>query len=152
MRLEHFQMLDEIRELHIEQGTLVASARVPETSPVLDGHFPGHALMPGVLLLEAMAQASGYLMLALSGFSRMPFFAGAKQANFRSFVWPGDCLTVRAERIHDGSGFAVTEARIERGGACVCDAKLTMRNIAFPSAALERHVRSEGRRLGLLES
>lgn len=151
MRLEHLQMLDEIRELRIERGTLVASARVPETSPVLDGHFPGHALMPGVLLLETMAQASGYLMLALSGFSRMPFFAGAKHANFRSFVWPGDRLTVRAERIHDGSGFAVTEACIEREGACVCDARLTMRNIVFPSPALERHVRSEGRRLGLLE-
>src|SRR4030067_146334 len=49
--------------------------------PVDEGHFPGLAFMPGVLLLETMAQASGYLVLAMNGFSRMPFFANAKEAN-----------------------------------------------------------------------
>jgi 3-hydroxyacyl-[acyl-carrier-protein] dehydratase len=152
MRLEYFQMLDEIEELDTERCMLVASARVPETSPVFDGHFPGHALMPGVLLLEIMAQASGYLVLAMNGFERMPFFASAKEANFRSFVRPGSGLTARALRIHDGSGFAVTEASIECDGARVCDARLTMRTVVFPSPALQRHVRNEGRRLGLLKA
>ena len=41
---------------------------VPEASPVFEGHFPGHPLVPGVLLTETMAQASGYLVLALIGF------------------------------------------------------------------------------------
>ncbi len=150
MRLEYLQMLDVIEELDTKRGTLIASAHVPETSPVFEGHFPGHALMPGVLLLETMAQASGYLVLAMSGFSRMPFFASAKDANFRAFVHPGARLTVKAERIHDGSGFAVVEASVERDGARMCDARLTMRNVPFPSPALERHVRNEGRRLGLL--
>jgi 3-hydroxyacyl-[acyl-carrier-protein] dehydratase len=152
MRLEYFQMLDEIEEFNPEQVALVARARVPKSSPVFDGHFPGEALMPGVLLLEIMAQASGYLVLAMNGFSRMPFFANVKAANFRSFVRPGSSLTVRAQRIHDGSGFAVTSATVERDGAQVCDAQLTMRNVVFPSVALQQHVRNEGRRLGLLHA
>jgi 3-hydroxyacyl-[acyl-carrier-protein] dehydratase len=152
MRLEYFQMLDEIEELDPDQAMLVARSHVPQTSPVFEGHFPGEALMPGVLLLEIMAQASGYLVLTMNGFTRMPFFANVKAANFRSFVRPGAELRVRASRIHDGSGFAVTTASIERDGAQVCDAQLTMRSVVFPSAALQEHVRSEGRRLGLLHA
>jgi len=152
MRLEYFQMLDEIEEFDPERAALAARSRVPQTSPVFEGHFPGEALMPGVLLLEIMAQASGYLVLTMNGFTRMPFFANVKAANFRSFVRPGADLRVRANRIHDGSGFAVTTASIERDGAQVCDAQLTMRSVAFPSAALQEHVRSEGRRLGLLHA
>lgn len=150
MRLEYFQMLDRVEELNAEVPSLVASARVPETSPVFDGHFPGHPLMPGVLLLEAMAQAAGYLLLAVDDFSRMPFFASAKEANFRAFVKPGADLTVHAKRIHDGSGYAVVDARILQLGKLVSDARLTMRRVAFPSAALEQHVRREGVRLGCL--
>ena len=150
MRLEYFQMLDRVEELNAEVPSLVASAKVPEASPVFDGHFPGHPLMPGVLLLETMAQAAGYLLLAVDGFSRMPFFASAKEANFRAFVKPGAELTVHARRVHDGSGYAVVEAHILQLGKRVSDARLTMRRVPFPSAALEQHVRREGLRLGFL--
>jgi 3-hydroxyacyl-[acyl-carrier-protein] dehydratase len=150
MRLEYFQMLDRVEVLDTAAASLVAAAAVPETSPVFEGHFPGHALMPGVLLLETMAQAAGYLLLAIDGFSRMPFFAGAKEANFRAFVKPGSDLTVHAARVHDGSGYAVVDAHIRHLGTRVCDARLTMRSVQFPSAALEQHVRREGARLGLL--
>jgi 3-hydroxyacyl-[acyl-carrier-protein] dehydratase len=150
MRLEYFQMLDRVEELNAERPSLVASARVPETSPVLDGHFPGHPLMPGVLLVETMAQAAGYLLLAIDGFSRMPFLASVREANFRAFVKPGADLTVHATRIHDGSGYAVVDARILQLGKPVSDARLTMRSVPFPNVALERHVRREGARLGLL--
>jgi 3-hydroxyacyl-[acyl-carrier-protein] dehydratase len=150
MRLEYFQMLDRIEEFDASDSSLVATAVVPETSPVFEGHFPGHPLVPGVLLLETMAQAAGYLVLALDGFSRMPFFANAKEANFRAFVTPGDELKVHARRVHDGSGYAVIEAHIARDGKRVSDSRLTMRSVPFPDAALERHVRSEGLRLGFL--
>lgn len=151
MRLEYFQMLDAIDGIDRASASLVARARVPDKSPVFEGHFPGHALMPGVLLLETMAQASGYLLLALGGFDRMPFFASAKEANFRAFVVPGDELTVEAARIHDGSGYAVTKCTIKRDGKRVSDAQLVMRSVPFPSPALEQHVRNEGKRLGFLE-
>ncbi len=151
MRLEYFQMLDRVVELNAESRSLVASARVPETSSVFEGHFPGHPLMPGVLLLETMAQAAGYLLLALDGFSRMPFFANAKEANFRAFVTPGSDLTVHATRIHDGAGYAVVDTHIVCDGKRVADARLTMRNVPFPNAALQQHVRREGARLGFLK-
>jgi 3-hydroxyacyl-[acyl-carrier-protein] dehydratase len=150
MRLEYFQMLDRIERFDAANSSLVATAVVPETSPVFEGHFPGHPLVPGVLLLETMAQAAGYLVLALDGFSRMPFFASAKEANFRAFVRPGDALTVSARRIHDGSGYAVVDAQVVRDGKRMSDSRLTMRSVPFPDAALERHVRSEGLRLGFL--
>lgn len=151
MRLEYFQMLDRIERLDVSESSLIATAVVPQASPVFEGHFPGHPLVPGVLLLETMAQAAGYLTLALDGFTRMPFFANAKEANFRAFVTPGAELSVYARRIHDGSGYAVVDARIERDGRRVADSRLTMRRVPFPDPALERHVRSEGARLGFLK-
>jgi 3-hydroxyacyl-[acyl-carrier-protein] dehydratase len=152
MRLEHFQMLDRVEQLNTAVPSLAASGTVPEMSPVFEGHFPGYPLMPGVLLLETMAQAAGYLLLALDGFSRMPFFASAREARFRAFVKPGARLTVHATRIHDGSGYAVVDACVIELGKAVSDARLTMRSMPFPNAALESHVRREGARLGLLEA
>jgi 3-hydroxyacyl-[acyl-carrier-protein] dehydratase len=89
-------------------------------------------------------------MLAMDGFSRMPFFAGVKKANFRAFVPPGMDLTVHATRVHDGSGYAVVDARISHRDKDMADACLIMRSVSFPNAALEQHVRREGTRLGLL--
>jgi 3-hydroxyacyl-[acyl-carrier-protein] dehydratase len=152
MRLENFQMLDGIETLDTEQASLVAVAHVPLHSPIFDGHFPGHPIMPGVLLLETMAQAAGYLLMTLNGFARMPFLASAKTANFRSFVMPGSTLKVNASRIHSGSGYAVMATSLECGGQCVSDAQLTMRIMAFPCDGLEQHVRREGQRLGFLST
>ena len=151
MRLETFQMLDKIETLDREGQSLVALAHVPRSSPVFDGHFPGHPIMPGVLLLETMAQAAGYLLMSLNNFSRMPFFAAAKTANFRAFVEPGALLKVHAECVHLGSGYAVMATSLTCRGQRVSDARLTMRNVPFPSPALEKHVVREGRRLGAME-
>ncbi len=150
MHLEYFQMLDRVERLDLAVSSVTASAQVPYASPVFEGHFPGYPVMPGVLLLETMAQASGYLVLAIDGFSRMPFFAGVKKANFRAFVSPGQKLFVQAVRIHDGSGYAVVDAHIRHEERDVADAQLIMRSVAFPNEALQQHVRREGARLGLL--
>src|ERR1700704_5483531 len=127
MRLEYFQLIDRLAELDLAQQTIRAEARGPDTSTIFEGHFPGYPLMPGVLLIETMAQTSGWLIIALTKFTRMPFFAAVNGAKLRTFVTPGQALSVTAKMTHDGSGFARTEAEIRHDGKLICDAELTFR-------------------------
>jgi 3-hydroxyacyl-[acyl-carrier-protein] dehydratase len=133
MRLEYFRLIDRILEFDPAGRTIRAEAVVPTESPIFEGHFPGHPLMPGVMLLETMAQASGWLIIAVTGFTRMPFLAAFKEAKLRSFVIPGQTLTVSATLVHHGSGFAVTTAEIGIGGKRVCNAEITFRIVDFPN-------------------
>src|SRR5438105_5740170 len=112
MQLEYFQLIDRIIDLDTAAKTITVEAQVPTASPIFEGHFPGHPLMPGVLLIESMAQTAGWLLIALSAFERMPFLAGVKDAKLRRFVQPGEVLSLEAGIVHDGSGFAVTQAHI----------------------------------------
>ena len=133
MRLEYFQLIDRIIEIDIEGRKLRAEATVPTASTIFEGHFPGYPLMPGVLLMEAMAQASGWLIIGLTRFTRMPFLAAFKEAKLRSFVTPGQTLALGATLLHEGSGFSVTKAEIRVEGKLVCNAEITFRLVDFPS-------------------
>jgi 3-hydroxyacyl-[acyl-carrier-protein] dehydratase len=133
MRLEYFQLIDRVVEISLNDRSIRAEATVPQQSPVFEGHFPGHPLMPGVLLIESMAQAAGWLLIALSGFDRMPFLATVKDAKLRRFVTPGETLAIEASIVHDGSGYAITKTRITAADKRVCDAEITFRIMPFPS-------------------
>jgi 3-hydroxyacyl-[acyl-carrier-protein] dehydratase len=133
MRLEYFLLIDRIVELNLDDRTIRTDATVPDKSTIFEGHFPGYPLMPGVLLIETMAQTSGWLIIALTKFTRMPFFAAVKEAKLRSFVTPGQKLRVRASMKHEGSGYAMTSAEIRHDGKVVCNAELTFRLVEFPS-------------------
>lgn len=149
MRLEYFQMVDRIEELALDGGRIRCRAEVPDASPVFEGHFPGHPLMPGVLLVESMAQTSGHLLLAVNGFSRMPFLAEVRTAKLRGFVGPGSSLEVWGELEHEGSGYAVTHGRVAHGGKTVAEAELRFRTMPFPSDELREQMRNHARRIGL---
>jgi len=148
MFLERFEMVDRVERLDLEASTIEARARVPEASPVFEGHFPGYPLVPGVLLIEAMAQASGYLLLALNGLTRMPFLANVKSANFRAMVLPGAALRIEARREHDGSGYAVMAAKVHAEDRFAADAKMMLRIVPFPNDALKACMEERAARLG----
>jgi 3-hydroxyacyl-[acyl-carrier-protein] dehydratase len=148
VRLEYFLMVDRVAALDGEE--IRVDSTTPDASPVFEGHFPGYPLMPGVLLVETMAQTAGWLLLALNGFTRMPFLAAVREAKFRSFVGPGAALSVTARRIHDGSGYAVASARIDAAGKRVCDAELTLRTMPFPTPDLEAAMRDRAAAIGLM--
>ena len=106
---------------------------MPDASPVFEGHFPGHPLLPGVLMIETMAQTGGWLVLATLRFTRMPFLAQVKEAKLRGFVAPGQTLEAEARLVHDGSGYAVVTGRIElRRASKVAEAEITYRRRALP--------------------
>jgi 3-hydroxyacyl-[acyl-carrier-protein] dehydratase len=134
MRIEYFQLIDRIVDLDLDGRTIRVDAQVPDESTIFEGHFPGHPLMPGVLLIEAMAQTAGWLVIGVTRFTRMPFFAASKEAKLRSFVTPGQTLALSAKLLHEGSGYAVTKAEIRCEGKLACNAELTFRLVEFPNA------------------
>jgi 3-hydroxyacyl-[acyl-carrier-protein] dehydratase len=147
MRLEYFQMVDRILTLSVEDGHVRAAATVPMESPIFEGHFPDHPIMPGVLLVECMAQTAGWILLALTRFDRMPFLAGIKDAKLRSFVRPGTTLEVDARIVHEGSGFAMTKNQVLVEGTEVCSAEITFRILPFPAPGVRDMLLEAARRV-----
>src|SRR5215831_9691930 len=133
MQLEYFQLIDRVVELDLGARTIRCEAVVPLASTVFEGHFPGHPLMPGVLLIEAMAQTAGWLVIAATRFERMAFLAAVKEAKLRTFVTPGQLLALRAELVHEGSGFAMAAAQGAVDEKPVCNAEITFKVMPFPN-------------------
>jgi 3-hydroxyacyl-[acyl-carrier-protein] dehydratase len=149
MRLEYFQLIDRIVALDVDGRTVKTHAKIPQASTIFEGHFPGHPLMPGVLLIESMAQTSGWLIIGLTNFERMPFLASVREAKLRTFVSPGQELTLTARILHEGSGFTVTRAAIEVGGKAVADSELTFRLAAFPHPSFRAGMQQVAAAIGL---
>ena len=148
MHLEYFQLIDRIVDLNVGERTITVEAQVPQQNTIFEGHFPGYPIMPGVLLIEAMAQTSGWLLIALMKFERMPFLGAVKEAKMRGFVSPGELLTINASVIHEGSGFAITSARVSVGGELRSNATITFRHVPFPHPDLRVYMDAMAKRIG----
>ena len=147
MQLEYFHLIDRILDLNMEEKRITVEAKVPEHSTIFEGHFPGHPIMPGVLLIESMAQSSGWLLIALMKFERMPFLGAVKEAKMRGFVTPGELLTIEAGMVHEGSGYAITEAKVRVDGKLRCNATLTFSHIPFPSPDFRGYMDAVAKRI-----
>lgn len=143
MQLEYFQMIDRINAVDLDTKVLNATSLVPDKSTVFEGHFPGHPLVPGVLMIETMAQASGILIMHTIDFEKIPLLAGVKNAKLRDFVGPKASLEIKAEIEHEGSGFAVTRAEIHTDGKRVANAQLTFTIMPFPSPDLQETIKAQ---------
>ena len=143
MQLEYFQMIDRITEVDLDGKVMHARSTVPDESTVFEGHFPGHPLVPGVLMIETMAQCSGILIMHTIDFTRIPLLAGVKEGKLRDFVGPRAALEIKAEIEHEGSGFAVTRAEIRSEGKRVASAQLTFTIMPCPSEALQGLIKQQ---------
>ncbi len=97
-----FLLVDRILEMEIGKR-IVGIKNVTITEPFFQGHFPGHPIMPGVLILEAMAQVGGLLLmrtLNVRGEKKVLYFTGIDRARFRRPVRPGDQLRLEVEFLH----------------------------------------------------
>jgi 3-hydroxyacyl-[acyl-carrier-protein] dehydratase len=148
MNLDYFQLIDRILDLNIAERTITVEAQVPQQHTIFEGHFPGFPIMPGVLLTEAMAQSSGWLLLGVLKFERMPFLAIVKEAKMRGFVSPGQLLTIDAKVEHEGSGFAVTKAKGRVGKDLKCSAEITFGLAPFPDPAFRVHMDAMANKIG----
>jgi 3-hydroxyacyl-[acyl-carrier-protein] dehydratase len=149
MRFEYFQMIDRIAALDIAERTVRSVCSVPTESTIFEGHFPGYALMPGVLQIECMAQTCGWLISAMNRMTIMPFLIGVREAKFRSPVLPGEELEFEGKVIHEGSGFTVGEAKGRRQGRTICEAQITYRLMPFPNPEFREAMRQWAKRIEL---
>jgi len=120
-----FLLVDKIVEF--EAGKRVVGIKnVTINEPFFQGHFPGHPIMPGVLILEAMAQVGGvYAILAKEvGENQVPYFVGIDRAKFRKPVLPGDVLSLNLELLQVRRGIYTFNGKATVDGKLVAEAEL----------------------------
>jgi 3-hydroxyacyl-[acyl-carrier-protein] dehydratase len=125
------------RVLEIEKGkSIKAIKNVTINEPFFTGHFPHRPVMPGVLMLEAMAQAAALLSFATQGVTpddkTVYYFAGIDAARFKRPVEPGDQLVMDVELLRHKAGIYKFKGVTRVGEELACEAELmcTMRTVA----------------------
>lgn len=120
-----FLLIDTIEEL--DPGVRALGRKcVSVNEPFFQGHFPGNPVMPGVLIIEALAQVGAVAMLAQPDFKgRTAYFAGIDKARFRQKVVPGDVLLLETEIIRVKGPIGVGRAVAKVGDKVAAQAELT---------------------------
>ena len=118
-----FLLVDKILEQ--EENKIVGVKNVTINEPFFQGHFPGHPVMPGVLILEAMAQTGGVLMFSKEeNKGKIPLFAGVDKARFKKPVYPGDQLIIKVEIVKMVMGIGKAKAEVYVDNELVASAEL----------------------------
>lgn len=98
-----FLLVDRITYLNTEEGVIIGQKCVTANEEFFQGHFPQVPLMPGVLILEALAQTGGILIHEKGHKDKIAVLLNVNNAKFRRPVVPGDVLTLHATALHVGS-------------------------------------------------
>jgi 3-hydroxyacyl-[acyl-carrier-protein] dehydratase len=98
-----FLLVDKIIEINMESGYVVGQKNVTFNEQFFQGHFPDAPIMPGVLILEALAQAGGVLVHLKDPTNKIAVLLNVNNAKFRNPVKPGDILLLRCEGLHFSS-------------------------------------------------
>ena len=123
-----FLLIDEIEEFTPKES-VTAIKYVTGKEDFFAGHFPEYKVMPGVLILEALAQAGAFVVLNMEEYKgKIAFFAGADEVKWRRQVRPGDVLrlSVKVEKIRFGMGVADAAAYVGEEVACTAKIKFAM--------------------------
>jgi 3-hydroxyacyl-[acyl-carrier-protein] dehydratase len=128
-------LVDRVESLDPEKG-IVAIKAVTMNEPFFQGHFPGRPIMPGVLIVEALAQAAGVLAveaLGLAGSGKLVYFMAIEGAKFRQPVEPGVLLRLEVEFVQKRSSVCKFAGRALVDGKLAAEAQFTAM-IADPPA------------------
>ncbi len=119
-----FLLVDRIEEM-VPGVRAVGVKNVTINEPFFQGHFPGHPVMPGVLIIEAMAQVGAVAVLSTPDFAgKLALFAGIDKARFRRQVLPGDVLRLEAELVRMRGNLGKSKATAHVGNDLVAEAEL----------------------------
>jgi 3-hydroxyacyl-[acyl-carrier-protein] dehydratase len=120
-----FLLVDRILEVDVENMKIKALKNVTYNEPFFVGHFPDNPVMPGVLIIEAMAQVGAYLMLKKANITNgTVLFASIEEAKFRKPVVPGDQIIFEVEGINIKKSMGKIKAVAKVDGQVVCEAVL----------------------------
>lgn len=97
-----FLLVDRILDYNLDQGMIIGQKNLTFNEPFFQGHFPNAPIMPGVLILEALAQV-GSIVFHLKGHDKLAVFLTINNAKFRNPVRPGDILTLKIQNIRMNS-------------------------------------------------
>ena len=150
MRLEHFQLVDRVEQYDRSTKAIKCRCEVPLESSVFDGHFPGHPLLPGTLMIEAIAQCCGLAVLALHDFRRMPVLIGVDKARVRAMIKPGAVLAVEGRLVQEGSGYVAATGHLASEGRMAAEAEVRLGTLPFPTEALRAEARKFAQKVGLI--
>ena len=122
---EPFLLVDEVEEMEVGKS-IVAKKYVTEDEYYFQGHFPGRPIMPGVLIVEALAQVGAVVILSCPEFKgKTAYFGAINSAKFKRKIVPGDVLTLEVEMIKQKGPIGVGKATATVDGALAVSAELT---------------------------